>query len=67
MKTCLEDIRKAKNITQEDIAQHIGVSQQFISRVEHGTKSISFDLASEIADFLNVTLDELAGRERKEN
>lgn len=63
----LKDIREARNISQDDIAKQIGVSQQFISRVERGNKSISLDLAAEIADFLNVSLDEIAGRNKQKN
>lgn len=62
----LKDIREARNMSQDDIAKQIGVSQQFISRVERGNKSISLDLATEIADFLNVSLDEIAGRQKTE-
>lgn len=62
----LKDIREARNMSQDDIAKQIGVSQQFISRVERGNKSISLDLAVEIADFLNVSLDEIAGRQKPE-
>jgi transcriptional regulator with XRE-family HTH domain len=62
----LKDIREARNMSQDDIAKQIGVSQQFISRVERGNKSISLDLAAEIADFLNVSLDEIAGRQNPE-
>ncbi|MBR1528558.1 MAG: helix-turn-helix transcriptional regulator [Oscillospiraceae bacterium] len=63
----LKDIREARNMSQDDIAKQIGVSQQFISRVERGNKSISLDLAAEIADFLNVSLDEIAGRNKQKN
>ena len=63
----LKDIRETRNMSQDDIAKQIGVSQQFISRVERGNKSISLDLAVEIADFLNVSLDEIAGRTVKQN
>lgn len=66
MEIRLKDVRESRNVSQEDVAQHIGVSQQFISRVEHGTKDMSFSLATEIADYLNVSLDELAGRQKTE-
>lgn len=62
----LKDVRTAKGITQESIANHVGVTTAFISRVEHGTKDMSFSLATEIADFLNVSLDEIAGRQKPE-
>lgn len=60
----LKDVRTAKGITQEKIASHVGVTTAFISRVEHGTKDMSFSLATEIADYLDVSLDELAGRRK---
>lgn len=63
----LKDIREARNISQDDIAKQIGVSQQFISRVERGNKSISLDLAAEIADYLDISLDEIAGRNKQKN
>lgn len=66
MEIRLKDVRESRNVTQEDIAQHIGVSQQFISRVEKGTKQISLDLASDVADYLDVSLDEIAGRQKPE-
>lgn len=62
MEIRLKDVRESRNVSQEDVAQHIGVSQQFISRVERGTKQISLDLASDVADYLDVSLDEIAGR-----
>ncbi len=66
MEIRLKDVRESRNVSQKDVAQHIGVSQQFISRVERGTKDMSFSLATEIADYLNVSLDELAGRQKPE-
>ena len=70
MKNRLKDVRKSRHVTQEEIAKQIGVSQVFVSRVEKGTKKISLDLATEIADYLDVSLDEIAGRtwqKRKNN
>ncbi|MBR1528624.1 MAG: helix-turn-helix transcriptional regulator [Oscillospiraceae bacterium] len=64
MENRLKDVRESRNATQEQIAKQIGVSQVFISRVEKGTKKISLDLAAEIADYLDVSLDEIAGRTR---
>lgn len=58
----LKDVRTAKKVKATELAEHIGVSKAFISRVEHGTKDMSFSIAIEIADFLNVSLDEIAGR-----
>lgn len=62
MENRLKEARESRNATQEQLAKQIGVSQEFISRVEKGTKKISLDLAAEIADYLDVSLDEIAGR-----
>ncbi len=67
MEIRLKDVRESRNVIQEAVAQHIGVSQQFISRVEKGTKQISLDLASDVADYLGVSLDEIAGRQKPES
>lgn len=66
MKTHIKELRKERNITQQEIADKLGVTKSYISYVESGKTGITLENASEIADFLNVTLDELAGRERKE-
>lgn len=58
----LRNVRIAKKVKAIEVAKHLGVSTAFISRVEHGTKDMSFSLAIEIADFLDVSLDEIAGR-----
>lgn len=62
MEIRLKNIRTEKNITQEEIAQHVGVTKAFICRVEKGTRNITLSLATDIADYLDVSLDELAGR-----
>ena len=63
---CIQEKRTEKNITQQELAETIGVSRSFIARVEAGTKPISLDLAAAIADYLNVSLDELAGRKQQQ-
>ena len=62
MEIRLKNIRTEKNITQEEIAKRIGVTKAYICRVEKGTRDINLSLAADIADYLGVSLDELAGR-----
>ena len=62
MELRLKNIRTEKNITQEEIAKRIGVTKAYICRVEKGTRDINLSLAADIADYLGVSLDELAGR-----
>lgn len=62
MENQLENIRALRNVTQVELAEGVGVTQKHISQIERGIANMSFPLACEIADYLNVSLDELAGR-----
>lgn len=61
----LKRIRHQKGISQTDIAKSLGISRQFISDIENGKNEMSLRRAIEIANFLNVSLDELVGRKSK--
>lgn len=61
----LKRIRHQKGISQTDIAKSLGISRQFISDIENGKNEMSLKRAIEIANFLNVSLDELVGRKSK--
>lgn len=58
----LKELRIKNNISQADIARYLDVSQSLICRFEKGTKDISFSFAGNVAETLNCSLDELAGR-----
>ena len=58
-------IRKQKGIKQQELAEALGIKKSYMSRIENSKKSISLKRAIEIADFLNVSLDELVGRENQ--
>lgn len=60
----LKELRIKNNISQADIARHLDVSKSLICRFEKGTKDISFSLAGNVADLLDCSLDELAGRKK---
>ena len=51
-----------QGITLEELAEKLGVSKKFLIRAEKGTKLISLDMASEMADILHISLDNLARR-----
>lgn len=54
--------RFEKNITQEELAFRSGLHRTFISMIERGTKSPTFDSMELIADALGVKLSELIAR-----
>lgn len=54
----LKEIRKAKGISQSELAKKIGVSPQAIHQFENGLTP-TIERAVEIAQALEITLDEL--------
>lgn len=54
--------RKTRNMTQEELASHFGISNQAVSKWETGQSYPDVELLPKIADFFEITLDELFGR-----
>ena len=44
-------------MTQEQLAETLGVNKQHISRIERGINAVSIDLLVEISDALEVSTD----------
>ena len=62
----LKDLRKNykdAKLNQADVANIIGVSVQAYQKYEYGTAEPTFDAISKLADFYNVSVDYLLGRE----
>lgn len=60
--------RKLRGLTQDDLADKVGVSQPHISRIEKGDDGVPLSLFKTIADALGVKLydlfsEEMAGAE----
>lgn len=55
----IKAIRSAKRLTQEQVADQIGVSRQKYARIESGANSITFDILSKVADVLGVTVGDI--------
>ena len=55
----LRSIRKARDLTQEEFAEHIGVSVDFLSLIERGLNSPSFENLEQIARRLRLEVKEL--------
>lgn len=53
-------IRKMNNLTQEEFAEELGVSRQALSKWENGASVPDIQMLLKIADYYNVTLDQLA-------
>lgn len=52
-------LRKAKGITQEALANELGVSAQAVSKWENNSSCPDVSLLTDIADYFNVTVDNL--------
>jgi len=58
----LRSLRSERKLTQARVAELLGVSPRVYTRWENGDAVPLFATVVKIADILNVTLDELAGR-----
>ena len=59
----LQNLRKQKNMTQEELAQVLFVSRTAVSKWESGRGYPNIDSLKAIAEFFNVTVDELLSGE----
>ena len=63
----LTELRKAKHITQIDLANLIGVSFQTISKWENGVTMPDISVLPTLADYFQISVDELLGLKPLEN
>ena len=63
----LVSLRKMRQMTQEDIAEKLGVSRQSVAKWESGETVPDLDKCRMLADIFDVTLDDLANYESEEN
>ena len=61
--TRFQGLRKKYNMTQEDVAQKVGVSSQAVSKWENDLSAPDISILSDLADMFHISLDELLGRE----
>lgn len=59
MKNNIEELRKEKNITQEELANILDVSRQTINAIENAKYSPSLELAFKIAIFFNKKIENI--------
>ena len=65
----IAELRKEKNMTQEQLAERLGVSNKSISRWENGVTMPDYSLLNEICGLLDININELMSGEKieKEN
>lgn len=63
----IADLRKEKNMTQEQLSEKMGVSNKTISRWENGKTMPDYSLLEELCDELDISINELLSGEKIEN
>ena len=59
METRIQDLRKEQKITQNELADAVSVTRQTIISLEQGRYKASLILAHKIAQFFNVTIEDI--------
>lgn len=67
MKNRLEEIRKQRGISQEELAQSLEVSRQTIGSLENGRYNPSIILAFKIARFFGMRIEDIFIYEEQNN
>lgn len=62
----IKSLRKKADVTQDRLAEYLGVTAQAISRWESEICYPDIEILPAIADFFNVSLDELIGMDQKQ-
>lgn len=61
----LKELRKEKGLTQEQLAEILGVTNRSVSRWENGVNMPDFDLVIELANHFEVSIEEFLNGERR--
>ena len=67
MKNRLKVFRAMHDLTQEDLAEKLGVTRQTINAIEKQRYNPSLELAFKLADFFGVAIEELFIRDSPED
>lgn len=59
MENKIQDLRKERRITQEELAQGVGVTRQTIISLEGGRYNASLVLAHKIAGYFSATIEDI--------
>ena len=64
--TFLKQLRQEHQLTQENLAEIMCVTNRSVSRWENGVNLPDLPTLIQLADFYGITLDELVGRDVKQ-
>ena len=60
-------LRKRAGLTQQDLAEKIGVTKSAISMYEQGARKPSYEMLEALADCFNVEIDFITGRSQTQS
>ena len=61
----LRELREKRGLTLEQVAEGVGLRNQYISNYELGKRRPDYDTLCKLADYFGVSVDYLLGREWK--
>jgi putative transcriptional regulator len=67
LKNKIQELRKEKKVTQQELADALSVTRQTIISLENGKYNASLTLAHKAAQFFGITIEELFIFEGNEN
>ena len=59
MKTKIRELRKARKLSQEELAEAVGTTRQTITSIEVGKYTASLPLAYKISRFFGLSIEEV--------
>ena len=63
----IRDLREDNDLSQKEVAKILNISQVAYSYYEIEKRSIPLDLLIKLADYYNVSLDYIVGRNKKKD
>ena len=67
MKNRIQELRKAQKVTQMELAEAVDVTRQTIISLENGKYNASLVLAHKIAQYFQLSIEEILIFEEEEN
>lgn len=64
MGNCILENRKRKGMTQEQLAEKLGISTVAVSKWERGMSVPKLEVVCQLADYFQMSVDELLGRKK---
>ncbi|MEG1982054.1 MAG: helix-turn-helix transcriptional regulator [Clostridia bacterium] len=61
----LKELRKKEGLSQVDLAEKLGFSKSLVGLYETGGRKPSFEALETVADYFNVSIDYLMGKDDK--